>query len=156
MRREFCWLTSPASPLSMYMRRDATGKLLGWSSLRVRLELCFWLFVVSVVLHYEWTPTAGWVFVSIPGLLVLDTLCAMIPIPELLGAVKALATAGIGWASSKLGQVTSEVTSTLSTVKTSTAGPADVAPPAPEPVAAPAEEAPPHEWAAGDPHAGLG
>lgn len=137
-RRRFNLLTSAESPVSMWMRRDAKGKLIGWSNLRVLLTWCAALFGASVLIRYEWTMPAVYAFLGVPFMLVLDQVASQIPFAEIMAAIHAgaswlasqgaskvrdaLASAGVG------GSVTTEEEASNTRKTTTTLPPVVVAP----------------------------
>jgi hypothetical protein len=84
-------LENRASPLSMFQRKGADGKLQGWSMIRVLLGCAMW----------KWMHVEGWDRETNVGLLIIlatlpaETLAAAVPLTEVVGFVKAKASSAI-------------------------------------------------------------
>ncbi len=134
-----------AWPMSMFSSKQVRGMAL--SALRVML-LTTEYFVLK---HIDWTGEwNGWKVLALLGaplLLILEPLFSMIPVKELMLA------AGAYLGSQIAGRVRTKETNIKETE------PANPTPVVPGPLVAPPvveEPHPVHEWADGDPHAGLG
>lgn len=78
--------------MSMYMRRNEKGHLVGWSKLRFILDWCCLVFTYSIFTQYPWTNAAVVAFLGIPSILVAEQIAARIPFSEIMTAIQSSAT----------------------------------------------------------------
>lgn len=147
----------------MFMRKGERGQPVSWSGLKfvvIGSWFMFWIMELLVVILNRPTVWNEWSVKALAAILftlVLDTVAALIPFPQILTAIEKGVTGASQIVANKAGEIKDKIIESQSRERIRS-GPDVVAiPTVPVVGAAPKEPVhEPHEWADGDPHEGLG